>query len=101
MYPFAGGPDDVINDVILGSKSKMTSSIPGKGRGNSRRGNSRKRVGWGVDKGIKGYRQFQERGGVLTRQKDQRIPTITGKGWGRVSDKGVKGHRQFQESGGG
>ena len=43
--PFAGGPDYVINDVILGSKSKMTSSIPGKGRGNSRRGNSRKGVG--------------------------------------------------------
>ena len=45
IVPFAGGPDYVINDVFLGSKSKMTSSIPGKGRGNSRKGNSRKREG--------------------------------------------------------
>ena len=35
----------------------------------------------------------------MTRQKGQRIPTITGKGWGGEVDKEVKGHRQFQESG--
>ena len=33
----------------------------------------------------------------MTRQKDQRIPTITGKGWGRVSDK-TKGSKDTDNS---